>query len=184
MKIPVGISSCLMGENVRYDGGNRFDLLIHETLGEVFEFVPFCPETAIGLGVPREPIRLVGDTDSDRIRCLSLDGTSDYTECLTQYALQQREPHSRLCGYVFKKGSPSCGVDSVKVWRRDQTLPTGTGIYAATLMKLYPWLPVEEEGRLHDTALRARFMQRVIALHQRRARRPKGCRDNNQGASE
>src|SRR5690606_24477859 len=107
-KIPVGISSCLLGEKVRYDGQHQLQPYIEQTLGEFFQFLPFCPEVAIGLGVPRQPIRLVRDRpgisgQSDQIRCVSLDGSTDYTATLENCADDHSVSLSGICGYILKK---------------------------------------------------------------------------------
>lgn len=166
-KIPVGISSCLLGERVRYDGGHKGHSYITRTLGDYFEFQPFCPELAIGLGVPRKPIRLqrmkVGNAAD--IRCVQIDDFSkDYSDQLRDCADQQQDWQRKLCGYILKKDSPSCGMERVKIW--DDTMPVreGVGFFAARMMKNLPFLPVEEEGRLGDAVLRENFIQRVFAM--------------------
>lgn len=163
-RIPVGISSCLLGERVRYDGGHKGHSYITRTLGDYFEFRPFCPELAIGLGVPRKPIRLQRQTDKS-VRCIQSDAPEkDYTEALSACADEQRHWQQALCGYILKKDSPSCGMERVKVW--DNTMPSrdGVGLFASRLMENFPYLPVEEEGRLGDAVLRENFIQRVFAL--------------------
>lgn len=163
-KIPVGISSCLLGDRVRYDGGHKANGVICETLGEYFEFRKFCPELDIGLGVPRKPIRLTR-RDSGEIRCLVIDdSTKDHTDALTQCANAQQHWHEKLCGYVLKSNSPSCGMERVKIWEGDSSVSEGIGLYAAQLMKNFPYLPVEEEGRLEDSSLRENFIQRVFVM--------------------
>ncbi|MCB1669524.1 MAG: DUF523 and DUF1722 domain-containing protein [Gammaproteobacteria bacterium] len=166
MKIPVGISSCLLGENVRFDGGHKQHSYVQQTLGQYFEFRPFCPEVDIGLGIPRKPIRLIRRPGSDEIRCVStVDSGQDFTDALTESAQQQAHWHQELCGYILKRASPSCGMERVKVYT-DKGMPIndGAGIYAATMMKNFPELPVEEEGRLGDSRLRENFIQRVYVM--------------------
>lgn len=166
MKIPVGISSCLLGENVRFDGGHKQHSYVQKTLGEYFEFRAFCPEVAIGMGIPRKPIRLVRMGGSEETRCVStVDASKDYTDALSNIADQQAHRHRELCGYILKRASPSCGMERVKVYS-DKGMPfnDGVGIYAAGLMKNYPELPVEEEGRLGDSRLRENFIQRVYVM--------------------
>jgi len=163
MKIPVGISSCLLGENVRFDGGHKQHSYVQQTLGEYFDFRPFCPEMAIGLGVPRKPIRLVRKPGSDDIRCVSIaDADQDYTAALVNIAAEQSSWVQGLCGYILKRASPSCGMERVKVYS-DKGMPfnDGAGIFAAAMMKNFPQLPCEEEGRLGDSRLRENFIQRV-----------------------
>lgn len=163
-KIPVGISSCLLGEPVRYDGGHKRDSYIVGTLAEHFDFMPFCPEVAIGMGIPRPTIHLV-KVEND-IRSLGVKNPErDVTEPLRAYAEEQKAAHTDLCGYILKKGSPSCGMVRVKVYNNGQPQQTGVGIYAEVMMRNNPLLPVEEEGRLGDPALRENFVQRVYVLH-------------------
>lgn len=163
--IPVGISSCLLGENVRFDGGHKNNSYIVHTLGGYFKFIPFCPEVDIGLGVPREPIRLT--VEGSETRCVGTKTkTLDVTAQLIASAEQQRKWHSEIFGYILKKDSPSCGMQRVKLYRDDQVERSGVGIYAYQLMQNFPNLPVEEEGRLGDPVLRENFIQRVF-IYQR-----------------
>lgn len=176
LKIPVGISSCLLGDNVRYNGGNELNSYIQKTLGEFLEFRRFCPEMAIGLGVPRKPIRLVRYRGDDVIHCVGVDEPDrEFTAALENTAHEQSDWQRQLCGYIVKKGSPSCGMERVKVWRENR-MPenVGSGIYTATLMKNFPNLPVEEEGRLGDARLRENFIQRVFILHRWKAMEAEG----------
>ncbi|TAK63991.1 DUF523 and DUF1722 domain-containing protein [Methylobacter sp.] len=163
-KIPIGISSCLLGENVRYDGGHRLDAYITGTLGKYFEFHPFCPEMGIGLGAPRPTLHLVKINHA--IHCVGIKNPDwDVTEPLRGYAEQQKHLHADLCGYILKKSSPSCGMERVKVYTNNQPHADGVGIYAAEMMRNNPLLPVEEEGRLGDPGLRENFIQRVYVLY-------------------
>ncbi|MDH5649019.1 MAG: DUF523 and DUF1722 domain-containing protein [Gammaproteobacteria bacterium] len=163
-EIKIGISSCLLGQRVRYDGGHKQHSYIENTLGRFFEFVPFCPEMEIGMGVPREPVRLVRDGES--LRCIGVRNPElDVTEKLTACADGQRSWHETLCGYILKKDSPSCGMERVKVYRNDQPERNGSGLYASGLMSNFPDLPVEEEGRLGDPLLRENFIRRVFVLY-------------------
>ena len=160
-KILVGVSSCLVGEKVRFDGGHKQNRYILDTLGQFFSFRPFCPEMAIGLGVPRETIRLV-----------SIDGRVEavgnknrhltFTEPLIQSAQDQVAWHAEIYGYIVKKDSPSCGMERVRVYDGDLPQRNGRGLYTETLMRNFPSLPVEEEGRLGDPVLRESFIKRVI----------------------
>lgn len=162
-KIPVGISSCLLGEKVRFDGQHQRDDYVEKTLGQYFEFRAFCPEVAIGLGIPRRPIRLIASNAA--VRCVStVDESLDYTQDLRDIANEQVAWQHSLCGYILKKSSPSCGMERVKVYDGDRPRRDGVGIYAATLMANFPDLPVEEEGRLGDPVLRENFVQRVYVL--------------------
>ncbi len=163
-KIPIGISSCLLGEAVRFDGGHKRDAYIVGTLGEFFEFHPFCPEMAIGLGAPRPTLQLV-KTDG-AVRCVGVkDASQDVTDRLRDYAAQEQPIFADLCGYILKKDSPSCGMERVKVYSNGQPRKEGVGIYAAELLRNNPLLPVEEEGRLGDASLRENFIQRVYVFY-------------------
>ncbi len=163
-KIPVGISSCLLGEQVRFDGSHKRDAYIVGTLGKYFDFHPYCPEVAIGLGVPRPTIHLVKIDNT--IRCVGIKNPElDLTARLSDYAGQQKNSHADLCGYILKKDSPSCGMERVKVYVGNQPHREGFGIYALEMMRNNPLLPVEEEGRLGDPGLRENFIQRVYVLH-------------------
>ena len=163
-KIPIGISSCLLGEQVRFDGGHKRDAYIVGTLSAYFEFHPYCPEVAIGLGVPRPSIQLV--KIGDAIRCVGVkDPTLDVTDRLRDFAAQQKDSHAKLCGYILKKDSPSCGMERVKVYAGKQPHRNGFGIYAQEMMRNNPLLPVEEEGRLGDPGLRENFIQRVYVYY-------------------
>lgn len=173
--IPIGISSCLLGEPVRYDGGHKSNSYVRHTLGEYFSFEPFCPELSIGLGVPRKPIRLAW-TDDRKIECTSIEGDINVTEELKASALGRRDQLATLCGYILKRGSPSCGMERVKVWGPKMPTHDGVGIYARTLMEEFPYLPVEEEGRLGDAVIRENFVQRVYVLHRWKTMEAKGIR--------
>lgn len=159
--IKIGISSCLLGEKVRYDSGHKLNKYATEVLGDYFEFVPFCPEVSIGLTIPRAPIRLV-DMDGD-VRCVGVkDDTIDVTDALKAKADEQVHWHQDLCGYILKHSSPSCGMERVKVYNKSMPIKNGVGIYAKQLLENFPNLPVEEEGRLEDPHLRENFIQRVF----------------------
>jgi uncharacterized protein YbgA (DUF1722 family)/uncharacterized protein YbbK (DUF523 family) len=163
-KIPVGISACLLGEEVRFNGGHKLHSYIEKTLGEFFDFRSFCPEVDIGLGIPRRPIRLI--RRDDQIACVDIEDYSlDYTQQLRDSADAQSGWASALCGFILKKDSPSCGMERVKVYDGKGTTKDGAGIFAARLMKNFPELPVEEEGRLGDAVLRANFIERVYVMY-------------------
>ncbi|WP_020682551.1 YbgA family protein [Marinobacterium rhizophilum] len=163
--IPVGISACLMGEKVRYNGGHKRSSYCLDVLSECFNFKPFCPELAVGLGVPREPIRLVGDAASPRALG-TRDPSIDVTEPLAAQGRAVAAALPDLCGYIVIKGSPSCGMERVKVYHPNG-MPNGAGrgLFINALMHANPLLPVEEEGRLNDPVLRENFIARVFALH-------------------
>lgn len=161
--ILVGISSCLLGEKVRFDAGHKYHSYITQTLGKYFEFRSFCPEVAIGLGTPREALRLV--MQDDGIHCVGNKTVSlDVTRQLQNIAEEQKSWLSELCGYILKKDSPSCGMERVKVFKGGIPERVGKGIYARVLQDNFPYLPVEEEGRLGDPVLRENFIKRVFVL--------------------
>ena len=160
-KIWVGISSCLLGELVRYDGAHKYHSYIEHTLGQYFQFRSFCPEVEAGLGVPRSAVQL---REIDRqIRVVGVkDHTLDVTEALTQVGTMQRLWLNDMCGYLLKKDSPSCGMERVKVYKNAVSERNGIGVFAAFLQRDFPDFPVEEEGRLGDPVLRENFVQRVF----------------------
>lgn len=164
-RIPVGISSCLLGNEVRHDGGHKRDAYINGTLAEFFELRPFCPEVAIGLGVPRPPIRLV--EQSGEVRAVGVkDAGLDVTERLRTFSRAQSSAIEELCGFILKRASPSCGMERVKLYNaKGLPEPRGVGLFAKELMANFPNLPVEEEGRLGDVGLRENFIQRVLIFH-------------------
>lgn len=166
----IGVSSCLLGNSVRYDGGHKRDLFLIDTLGKYVEWVPVCPEVELGLGIPRPTLRLLQDGDTTRLQRVS-DGT-DHTEAMRGFAQRRVRglEGEDLCGYVLKKDSPSCGMERVKVYGKG-TAPTrsGRGLFAQALLERFPSLPVEEEGRLHDPALRENFIERVFAYQRLQA---------------
>lgn len=164
-KIAVGISSCLLGHEVRYNGGHKQSKFCLNHLSKVFEFHPFCPEVAIGLGVPREPVRII-DVDGAHRVVGTVNGSLDVTDALARYGEEIGRYSKALCGYILMKKSPSCGLFSAKVYRGEQSLPgKHAGIYARGLMNANPILPMEEEGRLNDPLLRENFITRVFAYN-------------------
>ena len=165
-EITLGISACLMGQKVRYNGGHKRSSLCMNTLDRFFHFEPVCPEVAIGLGIPREPIRLVG-TDAEQVKVLGTDNPKlDVTEQLKDYGQQQAKDLTHISGYILMQKSPSCGMERVKVYHPNGSpLISAPGVYAKAFMTANPLLPVEEEGRLHDPVLRENFFTRVYAFH-------------------
>lgn len=163
-KIPVAISSCLLGQAVRYDGSHKHNAYLTETLGKYLDYTGFCPEMAIGLGTPRPPIRLVQIDDATRARGVK-DPMLDVTEQLQDYARDVVPMLDGYCGYIFKRASPSCGMERVKLYKDDNIAGSDRGIYAAVIMQVLPALPVEEEGRLMDPVLRENFIERVFVYH-------------------
>jgi len=164
-KIKIGISSCLLGEKVRYDGGHKWEQFITDTLGQYVDFVPVCPEVECGLGVPREAMRLVGDPAAPRL--LTVRTHQDYTERLLNWARGRLEELAKenLSGFIFKSGSPSSGMARVKVYNA-QGVPgkRSAGLFAALFMARFPLSPVEDEGRLHNPQIRENFIARVFVL--------------------
>lgn len=168
-KIPVGISRCLLGEEVRYNGSHKLSRYCRDHLGNYFEFVDRCPEVEIGMGVPREPVRLVemGTEQKPDIRVLEVkDSSKEYTDELAARADHTEDQLKSLCGFIFMQNSPSCGAYKVKAYHPNGNLKhtNGKGAFAARLMELMPWLPVEESGRLMDAQLRENFVTRVFVL--------------------
>ncbi len=162
-RIPVGVSSCLLGQAVRYDGGHKHDRYLTGVLGRYFEYVAWCPEALAGLGVPRPPIRLAGDPGAPRAVRVA-DASVDVTDALLAAARRATPEMGALRGYVFKRGSPSCGMERVKVYGTPGKSPRmGRGLFARAVMQAYPLLPCEEEGRLNDAPLRESFVERVFA---------------------
>jgi uncharacterized protein YbgA (DUF1722 family)/uncharacterized protein YbbK (DUF523 family) len=162
--ISVGISSCLLGNLVRYDGAHKYNSYIERTLGQYFQFRAFCPEVEAGLGTPRPAVQLreIGQ----HIRMVGVkDHSLDVTEALQQVGEKQRNWLEGLCGYILKKDSPSCGMERVKVYKNDIPARGGVGVFADYLQQQFPTLPIEEEGRLGDPGLRENFIQRVFVRH-------------------
>lgn len=163
-KIPIAISSCLLGQEVRYDGGHKHNAYLTETLGEFFAYTGFCPEVAIGMGVPRPAIQLVQGDGTIRVRSCA-DPKLDVTAQLQTYAQSVVPLLDDYCGYIFKSASPSCGLQQVKVFQDGQVVGADSGVYAAAIMQALPALPVEDEGRLMDPVLRENFIERVFVYH-------------------
>ncbi len=163
--IKLGISSCLLGEAVRWNGGHKLDRFLADTLGEFVEYVPVCPEVECGFGTPREPFRQVGDPDSPRL--ITSRTKIDYTDRMNRWARERvRELEKEdLCGFIFKSRSPSSGMGRVKVYsEKGVPVKKGVGMFARAFMEHFPLLPVEEDGRLHDLKLRENFIERIFAF--------------------
>ncbi len=163
-KIKLGISSCLLGENVRYDGGHKLDRFLRDTLGGYADFVPVCPEVECGLSIPREAMRLVGDPEDPRLltRKTLIDHTPRMKNWITK-RLRELEKED-LRGFIFKSRSPSSGMTGVKVYDETGTrIRKGKGLFAGAFMDRFPVLPVEDDGRLHDPGLRENFIERIFA---------------------
>lgn len=177
-RIKLGVSACLLGQNVRYNGGHSRDPFITDTLSQYLEFFPVCPEVECGLPVPREAMRLVGDPECPRL--ITSNTKQDHTERMVKWCSQRvRELEDvNLYGFIFKKGSPSSGMERVKVYS-DQGMPSnrGIGMFARAFMEHFPLLPVEEDGRLHDPKLRENFIEAIFVLKRwREALAPKTTR--------
>jgi len=177
LEIKIGISSCLLGEAVRYDGGHQKDAYVTGALSRHFTWVSVCPEMELGLGAPRETLRLVGDAAAPRL--VATQSGTDLTQAMETYARARVGALGGLglSGYILKRASPSCGMERVKVYT-DAGMPSrsGTGLFARRLMATYPLLPVEEEGRLSDARLRDNFITRVFAYRRLRALNESGAK--------
>ncbi|RPJ84728.1 MAG: DUF1722 domain-containing protein [Acidobacteria bacterium] len=168
----IGISSCLLGQNVRFDGGHKRDAFLVETFGAFVDWVPVCPEVELGLGTPRETLRLVR-TEAG-IRMVNNKTGEDISDAMRAWAEKRVGALSKmaLSGYVLKKDSPSCGMERVKVYgQAPGSMPSksGRGLFAEVLKARLPELPVEEEGRLQDPRLRENFVERVFAYERLKA---------------
>lgn len=163
-KPKLGISACLMGDEVRFNGGHKESHLCTRELSRYFEFVTACPEVAIGMGIPREPIRLVGDAQSPQA-VGTVNKALNVTQPLADYGVKMAQELGDICGYIFMQKSPSCGLERVKVYTENGAPVEGggRGIYAQAFCELHPNLPVEEDGRLNDAVLRENFITRVFA---------------------
>jgi uncharacterized protein YbbK (DUF523 family) len=154
----IGISRCLLGDNVRYDGGHKRDSFLIETLAPHVEWVPVCPEVELGLGAPREAMRLAGDPRAPRL--VTITSGIDHTEAMARFSQQRvRELEAlNLSGYVFKADSPSCGIKT----------QDGVGLFARAFMEHFPLVPIEEETRLHDPQAVKNFLERALAYRSSR----------------
>jgi uncharacterized protein YbgA (DUF1722 family)/uncharacterized protein YbbK (DUF523 family) len=175
-KLKIGLSACLAGDNVRYNGQNCMDKLIMNELTQYFHYIKVCPEMAIGMGSPRETIRIVKEQDTLKLRASKSD--EDFTQRMESFSIldMERVKNSQLSGFIFKKGSPSCGLFRIKVYSPDgMPLPDKTsGFYAKEISRNFPWMPLEEEGRLNDPRLFENFIQRVFAIGRWQAMLKKG----------
>ncbi len=168
-RIRVGVSSCLLGREVRFDGQHKRDGFVVDELGPHVEWVPVCPEVEVGMGVPREPVRLLRPRGGDRVSMVGVKSGEDWTARMERFAAARVRAldDEELAGFILKSKSPSCGMARVKLYdpvRPERTPdPGGTGLFAAALMARFPNLPVEEEGRLCDARLRENFIERLFA---------------------
>ncbi|CAI0813051.1 YbgA family protein [Serratia entomophila] len=166
-KIPIGVSACLLGEPVRFDGGHKRLAFAVEQLAPYVRFEAICPEMAIGLPVPRPALRLVKQPQRTAMR-YSNDPNVDVTDKMQQFAERRVAQLQQLCGYIVCAKSPSCGMERVRVYSENgkDSRKSGAGLFTAELRRQMPWLPVEEDGRLNDAALRENFVERVYALYE------------------
>jgi len=164
--IRLGVSTCLTGKDVRYDGGHKRDRFLLNTLGQFVDFVPVCREVEIGLPVPREAMHLEGNPENPRL--VTINTGKDYTEGMQAWARQRLEQlaEAKLHGFVFKSKSPSSGLYRVKIYdKHGMPSRTGSGLFPREVMRRFPLLPLEEEGRLHDMGLRENFIERVFVYY-------------------
>jgi uncharacterized protein YbbK (DUF523 family) len=162
-KMKIGISACLLGEEVRYDGTHRHNRFLIDTLGKYAEFVPICPEVESGFPVPREPFRLEGDPDSPRLVTVEtgVDHTDNFLSWVKRRVVELETED--LCGFVFKKKSPSCGMERVKIFSGEgEPHEQGVGLFARVYMEHYPLIPVEDDGRLDDPGILEKYIERIL----------------------
>jgi len=165
-KIQIGVSSCLLGEPVRWNGGHKRDRYVTDILGEFFEWVPVCPEVEVGMGTPRETVQLQGNLKAPKM--VGTQTGQDWTAAMRKVSAQRVKELDRmdLCGFIFKAQSPSCGMSRIKIYKNAAPVAhNGSGLFAAAFMKQCPLVPVEEEGRLCDAKLRDNFIVRIFAFH-------------------
>jgi uncharacterized protein YbbK (DUF523 family) len=161
-ELKIGISACLLGQRVRYDGGLKFDPELVEALSRLFTLVPVCPEVGCGLPVPREAMRLEGDPDEPRL--MTIESRTDLTDLMQNYCREKAAQLEReqLCGFVFKKNSPSSGLHQVPIYRDGVAAGYGRGLFAAEVVRRFPIMPVAEAESLADPVLRENFIQEVL----------------------
>ena len=171
----VGISRCLLGDEVRYDGGHKRDANLIDTIGSLVEWVPVCPEVEAGMSTPREPIHLVADVDgvrsaAARVRLLGVESGTDWTEMMVTFSTMRVQAlvDQHLDGYVLKADSPSCGFIGVRVQYRDRVEASGRGLFAEALAIAFPDLPIADERSLADRAVRDCFVERVFQYQRHR----------------
>ncbi|MFT5049832.1 MAG: hypothetical protein ACI8QZ_001225 [Chlamydiales bacterium] len=166
----LGVSTCLLGEAVRFDSGHARDRFVTDTLGQWFEYVPVCPEVELGMGIPRPTIRLVDEGQGMQLVAPSTG--EDFTERMAAYSAAKVAELMKLDldGYILKKNSPSCGLERIRVYRNGTPIRRNEkGMFAAEIAKLWPALPMEEDGRLKDPGLRENFIERVFSRNRWRA---------------
>ncbi len=164
-KIKLGVSACLLGKAVRYDGDHKLDRFLTDTLGQFVEYIPICPEAECGLPIPREEMHLEGDPDSPRL--VTNHTRRDLSDRMIRWALKRvvELEKADLNGFIFKSDSPSSGMERVRVHdERGRWIKRAVGMFARVFMEHFPLLPVEDEGRLHDPKLRENFIERIFTL--------------------
>jgi len=162
-RILLGVSACLLGEKVRYDGNHKLDRYVSDTLGRFFQWVAVCPEVECGLPVPREPMRLVDGAQGPRL--VTLCTREDHSERMQKWMRRKMAELAglELCGFVFKSKSPSSGMRDVKIYNEaGQSVKKGSGLFAGAFMQRFPLIPVEDEARLCDAGVRGNFIERVF----------------------
>lgn len=167
-RITIAVSSCLLGENVRFDGGNKLSNVITSELGRHFSLLGVCPEMAIGMGVPRKPVQVVRIDNGLRVRGVE-DSRVDVTDRLLAYASNFAKHHAGICGYVFKQRSPSCGLGETPLFNlQGQEIGLTDGLFAGMIKKLLPDLPLADELQIENTPTRNVFIDAVLACYNRR----------------
>jgi len=164
-RVRLGISSCLLGNAVRWNSGHKMDRYLTRTLGQFVDYVPVCPEVEAGFGVPRESMRLVGDPEKPRL--ITFKTKTDQTDQMLRWARKRVKELEKedLHGFIFKSDSPSSGMIRVKVYtEKGMPVKKGVGMFAREYMAHYPLIPVEDDGRLHDPNIRENFIERIFAL--------------------
>ena len=159
--ITIGVSACLLGEHVRYDGGHKYDRYIADTLGRFFSFVPVCPEVECGLPIPREVMQLEGDPAAPRL--MTRQTRSDMTGTMLFFCSDRIRELSKedLCGFIFKERSPSCGLTMVPLFDGSDYKRIATGLFANEIVRCFPSMPLVEAGRLNNPCIRENFIERV-----------------------
>jgi len=163
-KIKIGISACLLGNNVRYDGGNKLDQHLIDTFGPIVEWVPICPEAESGMSVPREPMQLV--SDKEKVRLITIETKKDMTDMLLRWTKEKLKhlDQEGVHGFIFKARSPSCGVHDTELFSLSgQSIGIGAGLLAEAVRNHFPPLPIEDEECLRDPVISERFHARILA---------------------
>ena len=166
-KIKIGMSSCLLGEEVRWDGDHKHDQYVRDVLGSYFDYVSICPEVDVGMGVPRETVALYGTLENPKM--ITKRSKTDWTKKMNHYTKDRIHELTKenLCGYVFKGKSPSCGIGKVPIYSEfgSSRMRHGSGMFASSFVKVFPLVPVEDERRLHDPVIREKFIVRIFCFH-------------------